>query len=232
MAFELSKVVPWGRTLEEYKTMFTLSTEDLKKSIASFGDGPASFNAEMTKLKNNVISFDPIYQFTKQQLINRIEETKDIVMKQTKENKDNFIWTNIKDLDELEKIRMGAMSNFIKDFEEGKEEKRYIPHELPNKTNFSDNHFDIGLSSHFLLLYPKLGLDFHIKSIDEMLRICKEVRIFPIIDLDAKESSVLQPIIDYYNKNYDVKIEKTDYEFQKDGDKVLVIGSKNEKLKY
>jgi len=223
MAFELSKVVPWGRTLEEYKTMFTLSNEDLKKSIASFGDGPASFNSEMAKLKNNVTSFDPIYQFTKQQLLNRIEETKDIVMKQTKENKDNFIWTTIKDLDELEKIRMGAMYVFLDDFEEGKEEKRYIPHELPNKTNFLDKHFDIGLSSHFILLYPNLGLDFHIKSIDEMLRICKEVRIFPIVDLDSKESSMLKPIIENYSKNYDVKIEKTNYMFQKDGDKMLVI---------
>lgn len=223
MAFELSKVVPWGRTLEEYKTMFTLSREDLNKSIASFGDGPASFNSEITKLNNRVISFDPIYQFSKEQLLNRIEETKNIVMKQTAENMDNFIWTTIKDLNELEKIRMGAMYNFLEDFEVGKEENRYISHELPNKTNFQDKHFDIGLSSHFLLLYPNLGLDFHIKSIDEMIRICKEVRIFPILDLDAKESSMLKPIIDNYSKGYDVKIEKTDYMFQKDGDKMLVI---------
>lgn len=223
MAFELSTVVPWGRTLDEYRLMFALSEVDLKKSIASFGDGPASFNSEMTELRNNVTSFDPIYQFTKQQLSNRIEDTKDIVMKQTKKNKDNFIWTTIKDLDELEKTRIGAMYNFIEDFDKGREENRYIPHELPNKTTFLDKHFDIGLSSHFLLLYPDLGLDFHIKAIDEMLRICKEVRIFPILDLDAKESSVLKPIIDNYSKGYEVKIEKTDYMFQKDGDKMLVI---------
>ena len=223
MAFELSKVVPWGRTLEEYKTMFNLNNEDLKKSIASFGDGPASFNTEMTNLKNNVTSFDPIYQFTKQQLINRIQETKDIVMKQAKENKDNFIWTTIKNLHELKKIRMGAMYKFIDDFETGKEQNRYISHELPNKTYFLDKHFDIGLSSHFLLLYPDLGLEFHIKSIDEMLRICSEVRIFPILDLDAKESNLLKPIVDNYSNSYNVKIEKTDYMFQKDGDKMLVI---------
>lgn len=223
MAYELSSVVPWGRTLEEYKTMFNLNEEELKKSIASFGDGPASFNSEMTELKNNVTSFDPIYQFGKEQILNRIEETKDIVMKQTRENKDNFVWTTIKDLDELEKMRMGAMYNFTEDFDKGREENRYIPHELPNKTTFSDKHFDIGLSSHFLLLYPNLGLDFHIKSIDEMLRICKEVRIFPILDLDAKESSMLKPIVDNYCKSYDVKIEKTNYMFQKDGDKMLII---------
>lgn len=223
MAYELSSVVPWGRTLEEYKTMFNLSEEELKKSIASFGDGPASFNLEMTKLRNNVTSFDPIYQFGKEQILNRIEETKDIVMKQTRENKDNFVWTTIKDLDELEKMRMGAMYNFIEDFDKGREENRYIFHELPNKTTFSDKYFDIGLSSHFLLLYPNLGLDFHIKAINEMLRICKEVRIFPILDLNAKESSMLKPIIDNYNKSYDVKIEKTNYMFQKDGDKMLII---------
>ena len=223
MGFQLSSVVPWGRTLEEYKTMFNLNEEELKKSIASFGDGPASFNSEMTELKNNVTSFDPIYQFGKEQILNRIEETKDIVMKQTRENKDNFVWTTIKDLDELEKMRMSAMYNFMEDFEEGKVENRYIPHELPNKTNFSDKYFDIGLSSHFLLLYPELGVEFHIKAIDEMLRICKEVRIFPILDLDAKESSILKPIIDNYSKSYDVKIEKTDYMFQKDGDKMLLI---------
>lgn len=226
MAFELSAVVPWGRTLEEYKTMFALNEEDLKKPIASFGDGPASFNAEMTKLKNNVASFDPIYKFTKQQLINRIVETKDIVMKQTKENKDNFCWNTIKGLDELENIRMYAMNKFIEDFEDGKIEKRYIPHELPNKTAFSDNHFDIGLSSHFLLLYTQLGLEFHIKAIDEMLRICREVRIFPILDLDAEESSLLQPIIEHYKRNYNIKIEQTGYEFQKNGDKMIVINKK------
>ncbi len=223
MAFELSTVVPWGRTLGEYRLMFALNEIDLKKSIASFGDGPASFNSEMTELRNNVTSFDPIYQFTKEQLLNRIEDIKDIVMKQTKDNKDNFIWTTIKDLDELEKMRMRAMYNFIEDFDKGREENRYIPHELPKKTTFLDKHFDIGLSSHFLLLYPDLGLDFHIKAIDEMLRICKEVRIFPILDLDAKESSVLKPIIDNYSKDYEVKIEKTDYMFQKDGNKMLVI---------
>lgn len=226
MAFELSAVVPWGRTLEEYKTMFALNEEDLKKPIASFGDGPASFNAEMTKLKNNVASFDPIYKFTKQQLINRIVETKDIVMKQTKENKDNFCWNTIKDLDELENIRMYAMNKFIEDFEDGKIEKRYIPHELPNKTDFSDSHFDIGLSSHFLLLYTQLGLEFHIKAIDEMLRICKEIRIFPILDLDAEESSLLQPIIEHYKRNYNIKIEQTAYEFQRNGDKMIVINKK------
>lgn len=223
MAFELSTVVPWGRTLEEYKIMFKLNETDLQKSIASFGDGPSSFNAEMKKMNYKIISFDPIYAFTKEQLIGRIQETKDIVMEQTRKNKENFCWTTIKDLNELEKIRMDAMNNFILDFEGGIKENRYIPHELPNKTNFIEKHFDIGLSSHFLLLYSQLGLDFHIKAINEMLRICKEVRIFPILDLDAKVSNLLEEIIKYYNNKYNVSIIETNYEFQKNGSKMLSI---------
>ncbi len=44
MAFQLNSVVPWGRNLAEYRLMFELSDEDMKKKIAGFGDGPASFN--------------------------------------------------------------------------------------------------------------------------------------------------------------------------------------------
>jgi len=58
MAFLLDKVVPWGRTRNEYITMFSLTETDLNKKIAGFGDGPASFNYEATIAGNDVTSFD------------------------------------------------------------------------------------------------------------------------------------------------------------------------------
>lgn len=66
MVFELLIVVFWGRILDEYKMMFVLSDEDLKKLIVSFGDGFVSFNFEMKRLNNNVILFDLIYIFIKE----------------------------------------------------------------------------------------------------------------------------------------------------------------------
>ena len=65
MAFELKNTVPWGRTLEEYKGIFSLSDKDLDKKIISFGDGPASFNSEMTELGKSVLSSDPNISFLK-----------------------------------------------------------------------------------------------------------------------------------------------------------------------
>ncbi len=223
MPFELKNVVPWGRTLEEYKTMFDLTHSDLNKNIISFGDGPASFNYEMTQLNKVVTSLDPIYQFSEIDLKKRIDETKDTVVKQMRENQENFLWTSIKNIDELEKIRMDTMSAFIADFEEGKKQGRYIYHELPATTNFTDQSFDLGLSSHFLILYSNLGLEFHLKSISEMLRICKEVRIFPLLNLNANKSEVLDGIIDEFDKNFRVSIEPVLYEFQKGGNKMLRI---------
>ncbi len=223
MTFELKNVAPWGRNLEEYSNMFNLHADDFNKRIISFGDGPASFNFEMRKSGKSVISLDPIYQFSETELKQRISETKDIVIQQVEENMDNFIWTSITSINELEEVRMDAMSNFMSDYNTGKEQKRYIYHELPDKTEFREESFGLGLSSHFLILYSNLGLDFHLKSISEMLRICKEVRIFPLVNLNSETSEVLDGIINYYNPDYLIEIVKVNYEFQKGGDKMLKI---------
>lgn len=223
MAFELEKVVPWGRNLKEYKAMFDLSEADLDKKMISFGDGPASFNSELDTQGRKCISIDPIYQFTKNELATRFEEVKNTVMQQVRDNTANFVWKNIKDATELEETRTKSMSDFLIDFEKGKKEKRYVAHVLPEKLDFEDQQFDIGLSSHFLILYPNLGLDFHIKSIKEMLRLCKEIRIFPILNLDAEKSELLENIITEFTKEYTIEINKVGYEFQKGGDKMLKI---------
>ena len=47
---KLEKIVPFGRSLDEYKSMFALSDSDSNKKIIGVGDGPASFNAEMFAL--------------------------------------------------------------------------------------------------------------------------------------------------------------------------------------
>jgi hypothetical protein len=223
LTFELNRVVPWGRNLAEYTKIFDLTDNELNSKIISFGDGPASFNAEMTQLNNTVISIDPIYQFSKNELSDRIKETKDIVLEQTKNNFEKFVWKNIRDIGHLEEIRMTAMYNFLDDFEIGKLQNRYQYHELPNKTKFDESTFDLGLSSHFLILYSQLGLEFHIQSITEMLRICKEVRIFPILNLNAEKSEVLDDIINFFSDEFEVQIKSSNYEFQKNGNQMLVI---------
>lgn len=224
MGFRLEQVVPWGRRLDEYQAMFCLTDADLsRKRIASFGDGPASFNCEATQRGYHITSFDPIYRYSREQLAQRIAQVRPIVMRQMAENKENYNWDTIPDLGALERRRMGAMEQFLNDFETGKRQSRYIPHELPACVAAGDHAFDLGLSSHFLLLYPQLGLDFHIAAISEMLRVCREVRIFPICDLDAKETSLTSAVIDHFAQTYAVSCMDTAYAFQRGANRMLVI---------
>lgn len=228
MAFLLNGVVPWGRSFDEYRRMFCLDDKDLQGKIAGFGDGPASFNCEAKEKGYSVTSFDPVYGFSKDELEGRIEEVRVTVMQQMKENMDNYVWTQIKSLEVLENLRMSAMRRFLADYDKGRAEGRYICHELPQRLDCVDGAFDIGLSSHFLLMYTGLGYDFHIQAITEMLRACREVRIFPVVDLDAKETELAAKVIRHFKSGYDVETRKTQYEFQKGDNKLLIIKNRRQ----
>ena len=221
---KLDRVIPWGRNLEEYKLMFNLSEVDLKAQILGCGDGPASFNAEMTKLGYSVTSVDPIYQFSTQQIRERVQAVYDTVISQVKQNTHRYVWQNFRDADELGNCRLAAMEKFLADYEIGKKEGRYLPQSLPG-LDLPDNQFELGLCSHFLFLYSEQrSLDFHLASIKELLRICSEVRIFPLLQLDCQLSPYVESVIQECERhNYQVHLQPVAYEFQKDGNQVLAI---------
>jgi hypothetical protein len=224
MGIKYKDVIPWGRSFEEYIDMFLLSQADLGRNIVGVGDGPASFNARMFRHGKKIISVDPIYQFTEHQIRQRIEDTYSIVISQTRKNQDKFIWNKYGSLEELGRIRMLAMEEFCSDFVKGKKEGRYINASLP-LLPFPDRAFDLVLSSHLLFFYSEnRDMDFHLKSVKELLRIGKEVRIFPLVDLNSNPSPYLDAVTDRLRSlGYQYSIEKVQYHFQKDGNEMLRI---------
>jgi hypothetical protein len=187
------------------------------------GDGPASFNVECSQHGGNVTSIDPLYQFSRAEIEERIDKSYKDVMQQTRANQEKFVWETIQSLDELGRIRMEAMRRFLDSYEQGKAQGKYIPGELP-ELPFADQSFDIALSSHFLFLYTdNLTFEFHIAAIREMLRVAREVRIFPLLDVNAQESSYLAGVLETFQA-CQPEICKVDYEFQRGGDKMLKIG--------
>lgn len=221
---KLEEVVLWGRTLEEYKSMFSLSETDLNAKILGCGDGPASFNAEMTELGHSVVSIDPVYQFSAEQIEQRVRATYEPVISQVKQNSSNYIWKNFRDADELGKARLNAMEKFLLDYEFGKNAGRYLYQSLPS-LEFVDDRFELCVCSHLLFLYSEqLSLDFHVASIHELLRIAPEVRIFPLLKLDGEPSLYLELILeDLSNKGYRAQVQSVAYEFQKGGNQMLRI---------
>ncbi|MDW7731504.1 MAG: SAM-dependent methyltransferase [Methanolobus sp.] len=224
MPVEYKNIVPWGRSFQEYVNMFNLSDEDLDRSILGCGDGPASFNCEMTRQGRPVVSVDPVYNFDRDVIEKRIDETYVEVLEQTRDNQDKFIWENIPSIEELGRIRMESMRLFLENFEAGKQQGRYVAGELP-RLPFKDDSFDLALVSHLLFLYSEqLSLDFHLRAADELFRVAGEVRIFPLLDLNSRRSLHVDEVIDHVDeKGYSVREEKVKYEFQKGGNRMLKI---------
>lgn len=224
MGFKLASIIPWERSLQEYIKMFAIAPDERKLSILDCAGGPASFNAQMTRQGYNVISCDPIYQFSVDEIEGRIQDTYQTVIDGVKANADNYVWHNIESPEQMGKIRMEAMQEFLQDFPRGLQQGRYVIDELP-RLSFSDRQFDLALCSHLLFTYSDhLSADFHLKSIIELCRIAKEVRIFPLLNLSGETSSLLTPVIDELQKQkYTAETRAVDYEFQKGGNKLLSV---------
>jgi hypothetical protein len=224
MSFTLDKVVPWGRSYEEYVQMFALTEADLARRILGCADGPASFNAELSQRGGHIVSVDPIYMFDVDQIKSRIDETYEAVLAQTRQNQNEFVWGSISSVEELGRIRMSAMEFFLADFTAGKQGGRYIEGELPSLP-FKAGEFDLALSSHFLFLYSAhLSAEFHLQSLREMLRVAREVRVFPLLMLGGAPSPHIAFITEQLSKDgFILEIKRVPYEFQRDGNEMLVI---------
>ncbi len=221
---KLNEVVPFGRSLDEYRHMFHLSDADLKNRILGVADGPASFNAELTDLKGSVVSLDPIYELTPQSIQQRFDQVLPEIIKQVEATPNDWVWKYHSSPDQLRQRRVEVTKRFVQDFSGAINTDRYVTGSLPSLP-FADDEFDLALCSHFLFLYGEhFSLDFHVASILEMLRVAPEARIFPMIQLDLKQPVFLAELLQYFEReNYRVTIEKVGYELQRGGNEMLRI---------
>ena len=221
---ELSEVVPWGRSFSEYKEMFSLTNDDLRKKILGCGDGPACFNAELSANGGNVISIDPIYQFSAVQIQSRIEEVYPKIMEQVSRNKEDYVWKSIRDVKELGQVRIEAMRAFLNDYENAQETGRYLNASLPILP-FENAEFDLALCSHYLFLYSDhVNQEQHVESMKELCRVAKEVRVYPLLSIsNNKISPHLAPVMEALEEGgIIVSLASVKYEFQKGATEMLV----------
>jgi SAM-dependent methyltransferase len=224
MTFELENIVPWGRSFDEYVAMFALSDIDLGKRILGCGDGPAAFNASLTRLGGRVLSVDPLYRHSEPEIRRRIDETSDEVLEQTRKNRDEFVWGTVSSVEELGEMRKSAMEEFLNDYPAGRKEGRYLDGELPHLP-FADREFDLALCSHLLFLYSEqLSADFHIAAMRELCRVARKVRIFPLLELGARKSRHLNRVLASLSaQGYALDMVPVSYEFQRGGNQMLAM---------
>ena len=224
MAMQLDKVVPFGRSLDEYRQMFLLSEDDLARNIIGVGDGPASFNAEMHALGKRVVSIDPLYRFSADDIEWRFYAMVDTIMEQVKATPDDWVWTYHRSPEHLRQHRINVLARFITDYESGKKTGRYLVGELPH-LDVPDNQFDLALCSHFLFLYSDhFSYEFHRRAILDMLRVAREVRVFPLMTLMLKPSPYVGPLIEELHAlGYRAQIHTVQYQLQRGGNQLLCV---------
>jgi hypothetical protein len=154
----------------------------------------------------------------------RVSACYDDVIAQVRTNLDGFVWDYFHDPDHLGRCRLKAMGLFLADFDQGKAEGRYVTASLPSLP-FEDGHFDLALVSHLLFLYSEqLDFHFHLVAIQELLRVAKEVRIFPLLNLERTLSSHVEPVCTRLAKEgFRTEIQPVPYEFQRGGNEMLRI---------
>ncbi len=215
--FNLNRVVFIGRTLSEYKRMFDIEMNSLNGlRVLDCPSGASSFTAEANSSGINVVGCDIFYEVYDSCELEEIG-LKDIeyIMHRVSLNPERYKWEYYKSIHQLREYRLRSLNGFIHDYPLGTELKRYVKAVLP-KLPFEQKSFDIVLSGNFLFNYAGLlSYEFHLLSILEMLRISrKEVRMFPIHQLNATLPSFLDNLIRDIKKN-------VQHEFLKGANKML-----------
>jgi len=225
MTIRYQGIVPWGRNYDEYVRMFALTEDDLKLSILGCGDGPASFNCECNARGGRVVSVDPLYALSKAEIESAVEAAYPDVMEKTEQNKEQFRWDVFPSVAALGRARMASMKRFLASYEQGKSDGRYVPAALP-ALPFENGTFDIALCSHFLFLYTDdLSYSFHLEAVGEMLRVAREVRIFPLLDMNGRPSPYAGNIRSDF-RDMEVAVVRVAYEFQIGGNEMMTIGQR------
>ena len=224
MAMNLDQVVPFGRSFDEYVRMFALNQANLQGSILSVADGPASFNAEGTEKGYKIESVDPLYCFGADEVRDRFYAVLDNIINQIIASPRDWVWSYHQSPEDLKANRVRVTERFYEDYAVGKREGRYKLGELP-ALSYESESFDLGLSSHFLFLYSEQkDFDFHVAALEEMLRVCQEVRVFPLLDLQLERSVHLEGAIAHLEEqNYRCDVQTVDYQLQRGGNEMLRI---------
>jgi hypothetical protein len=222
----INSAYPWGRSFDEYRRMFRLTDEDLGRRILGCADGPASFNTKMHRLGRRVVSCDPLYRYGTDEIRARIDVVYPRLVALTEKERGRFVWDVIRSPEELGRVRMAAMQEFLGDYESGRRAGRYVTGALP-QLPFGDTSFDLALCSHFLFLYSEeLSLDYHLRSVLELCRVADEVRVFPLLDMKGTPSRHVGPVLEALrSRGRDARLERVPYEFQKGGDEMMRVAA-------
>ena len=185
--------------------MYALQESDLVgRRVLDCPGGPDALVADGLKRGLDIRAIDPQYVDEPDVLEARGHEDITRTMEQWQADSENA-WTQ-EMADDFQRLKLVALEQFTAAYREHRE--RFIPGMLPDLP-FEDDSFDLVLSGNFLFAYASVergglmatdefGLDFHMESVRELVRVGREVRMFPTFALlgPARRQEFVEPVMD------------------------------------
>jgi SAM-dependent methyltransferase len=169
------------------------------------------------------VSADPVYGTPPGELVEGAKAGFERGLRYLDENRDSYVWTFFRDVDDLVARRAAALDRFAEDFR-GPDD-RYVAAALPDLP-FPDGAFRLVLSGYLLFAYPDhLDDADHEAGLRELLRVAREeVRLYPLIDT----AYVRHPRIDALRRMVEAEgvgteVRRVDYGFQRGASEVLIL---------
>lgn len=223
---DLDRIAFIGRTYSEYMDIFNLDEALLAGGpVLDCAAGPSSFTAEARKKGFDVQACDALYSEKSFELFKKGEADIRHVFSKFDEVAHQYSWDYYSDKDHVMDLRRKALGGFIKDFGRQKHRGVYTEASLPDLP-YPDNAFRLVLTGHLLFLYSdRMDLALHIRCLEELIRVsADEVRIFPLLGLDAEPYGQLDDILKFLGtKAVEASIVEVPFEFLIGGNKMLRI---------
>lgn len=221
----MERLVLWGHHLDEYRDMFDLPEAALGLRFLEFQSGVSAFQTDLRDTAAHLVSYDTWFDLDKDTLQQKIETSFSARLTQIKQRAEAFDLSRYAgSLDKLVAYRRQGIAEFLQDYELGHAEGRYL-HAAQSRLPFADFFFDYALSAHhFFSVTAPQTIDYYLNTIEELARVAKEVRIFPLVDAQGVPSELLGPVIlALQQKNYGIEVRDVAYHLQPKGNAMLRI---------
>jgi hypothetical protein len=215
-----------GRTFEEYRHFFALDPSDLVgERVLDCPGGVGSFVAEARDRGVRAVGADVLYETSPATLARRCRRDARRAAEQVAAKRGLFTWSFYDDPTERRRYLTRAHERFLRDYDHGRREGRYVPARLPTLP-FRDDSFSLVLSAHLLFLYgDRLSHAFHLDALRDLARVATdEVRVFPVVGLDTEPYDQLDDLLDALAaEGYDPALRPVPFEFQRGATRMLTL---------
>jgi len=226
---DIDRIAFFGRTYAEYRDMFGLEEAVLGMGlILDCPGGASSFALEASRKGFDVTACDVLYDQSAVALFEKGKKDISHVFEKFDAVSHLYVWDYYRNKEEVMTLRKKSLDLFVEDFCRCSAEGSYMRAALPHLP-FPDGMFSLVLSANFLFLYgDRLDLDFHKTCLKELMRICSgELRIFPLVGLDAKPYCYLDEIVTFLDaEGIETEILKVPFEFQRGANRMMKLRRK------